>query len=210
MKHTKRLFAALLTLALALPIALPAAAVNWDEFRITTQPESRYIKHGGSCTLSVEVNVPAGTEETYQWFHYPEGDWVPITGANASELEVSPGKSYYPKYDFFGNFSTSFYCEITAYEKDSEGTVISTRKRESNWASVYTDRAFLAKVFLFMAEPFTYAYHTIGEAIEEALWVFPPLIPVIVLASPLIFPVLLIYGYIRNFISPPDLLPVLP
>ena len=110
MKITKRIFATLLTFALALSLALPTmAAVNWDDFRITKQPQGLTIKEGESFTLSVGVNVPDGAEVVYQW----ECDGSIIEGATAPELTIGPGDRYYPEFNRIGGVTVSFKCSIT-------------------------------------------------------------------------------------------------
>jgi len=135
MKQTKKLFALLLTLALALSLALPTmAAVNWDDFRITKQPQSMTIIHGDSFTLSVEVSLPAEVVDVeYQWYRrFMSGGSTPIAGATAAELHRGSNDSDYP---FKMNYN-EYYCEITAYEKDAGGKELSSKKLTSGSARV--------------------------------------------------------------------------
>jgi hypothetical protein len=138
MKFTKRILAALLTLALALTLTLPAAAaVNWDDFRITTQPQSQTIIHGDSFTLSVEVEAPAGVEVEYQWYLRTRGGGSkPIEGATAKDFYCS---STYIEYPYVNNYD-EYYCEISGYEKDTDGTVLSSKVLTSGRARVDAER----------------------------------------------------------------------
>jgi len=138
MKHTKRMLAALLTLALVFAIALPSFAnqssVNWNEFRITKQPESRQnIKFGESFTLSVEVNVPEGVEVEYQWQRL----FTNIEGAIESELHLDSSHPDYLFRSINGTAEAIYRCIIRAYEKDDDGNTISSKKLQTNDARVY-------------------------------------------------------------------------
>jgi len=114
MKFTKRLLAVLLTLALALALAVPAfAAVDWDDFYIITQP----VRSGeGWYTLSVEVNVPDGVDVEYQWYCYGRA----VKGATESIFVCSPND--YPG-GVIAADSFTYTCSITGYEKDGDEIV---------------------------------------------------------------------------------------
>jgi len=136
MKLTKKLLTLLLTLALALSLTLPAmAAVNWDEFRITRQPQDLTIIYGESFTLSVEVSLPAGIVDVeYQWFR--RGNWIiSIQGATEPELRLSHGDLQYASF----KSNDVYYCEITAYEKDGDGNELSSKTLTSHRVRVYAE-----------------------------------------------------------------------
>jgi len=206
MKRTKHVFAALLAFALALSFALPAmATVDWEDFHITQQPQSLTTKYGKSVTLRVEVNVPTDVEVEYQWY-YHASQWVPIANANASELYVSPGDTYernpyYPMYNPLSENARALYCEITAYEKDADGTVISSQTLESAVAIVTTERQFLGDLVIAIAGPFMDAFRRTGYVIEASIWYFTLITPLLLLAFPLIYLGFLIYGAIESFIE---------
>jgi len=123
----KKLFAVLMAglMLFCLGAATPAAAVvgestvEWDDFRVITQPQAVTVPFGSSFTLSVEVNVPAGTEVvSYVWRPYSG-----MHGADAgSVLHVSPGDPMYPEaYRPWLDATVYYYCIITAVEVDAEG-----------------------------------------------------------------------------------------
>ena len=166
MKFTKRMLATLLTLALALGWALPTmAAVNWDEFRITKQPEGMTIKHGESFTLSVEVNVPDGVEVTYRW----QCKGVFIENANTRELRLGPDDLYYPSFERLGGNETSYQCWITPYE---DGNAIPMRIRTSNTVNVKIERSISGKLLDVTIAPFGYAFTMVIMSPALAL-IFP-------------------------------------
>ena len=139
MKQSKKLLAILLTLALTLTLAAPAAfadeegtepAINWDDFYITAQPpEELSLPFGSDITLRVEVNAPEGTEVTYQWL-------VSAEGASGQELRLSPGDSSYPRAaQPYSRASAAYYCTITAVELNEDGEAVDSRTL-TTWASV--------------------------------------------------------------------------
>ncbi|MDR2686972.1 MAG: hypothetical protein LBB75_04410 [Oscillospiraceae bacterium] len=183
MKHTKGLLAALLALALALSLALPTmAAVDWSDFRITTQPQSKTIKYGDSFTLSVKVHVPDGVEVEYQWEHSNK-----IEGATTSILTLGPDDRYYPEYDRLGGASTDFICWITAYERDSDGHEISKRYLMSDRVHVTTERTALGKFLDVTIAPFGYAF------------TMTMMSPAFALIFPISYLGCLVYCYIEGF-----------
>jgi len=190
MKFTKRILAVFLTLALALGLALPTmAAVNWDEFRITKQPQNLTIKHGDSFTLNVEVNVPDGVEVEYQWHRL-----LPIAGATASELEIGSDDTFlYPN----ANGSEYYFCKITAYEKDADGTTLASKTLTSDRACVTAQRVdppktFWDKINGITWEPFVDAF---SLSLMNIVLSYGLLLPV----SPILFLVYLIISFIQGF-----------
>ena len=172
MKHTKRTLAVLLTFALALSFALPTmAAVNWDEFRITKQPQSLTIKHGESFTLSVEVAVPVGVDEIkYQWYNKSLN---PIENATSSKLHFSPDDSYYPTDGRLGGSSAEFQVWITAYIKDAGDVVLVERRILSNTVSVRTERSSMGKFLDVTIAPFWYAFGGVMATPVVSIPLFP-------------------------------------
>jgi hypothetical protein len=168
----KKLLATLLTLALALSLALPAmAAVNWDEFRITKQPQDLTIKHGDSFTLSVEVNVPDGVHEvTYQWYNKSLN---PIENATSSELHFRPDDSYYPTDSRLGGSQAEFQVWITAYIKNADDVVVVVRRILSNTVSVQTERTALGKFLDVTIAPFGYAFSSVIATAPVSVPLFP-------------------------------------
>jgi len=124
----KKLFAVLMAglMLLCFGAATPAMAVvgestvEWDDFRIITQPQAVTVPYGSSFTLSVEVNVPAGIEVvSYFWKENYSGGGGAGTQA---VLHLSPGEPLYPEaYRPWLTASGYYYCVITAVEVDAEG-----------------------------------------------------------------------------------------
>jgi len=121
MKFTKRILAALLTLALALTLALPAAAITRDAITLTGPDQP--VPYGESFTLSVSVDLPDGVEvESYQW-----GWQKQIDGATGPSLTVTPDDEFYPEADKpYSSARRRYWCRITFVEKDTDGNVIDT------------------------------------------------------------------------------------
>jgi len=157
MKFTKRILATLLVFVLALSLALPTAAVDWNEFRITKQPENLTIKHGDSFTLSVEVNLPTGvTDVEYQWYNRSLN---PIGNATSPELHLNSGDPHYPEDSRFGGGSSAqFQVWITAYVKNASGDVVVEKRLRSNTVNVRTERTSLGKFLDVTIAPFGYAF----------------------------------------------------
>jgi len=186
MKKAKRILSTLLALALALTLAfsltLPAsAAVNWNDFYITKQPQGLTIKHGDSFTLSVEVNVPADAEIKYQWYCGSNR----IENAVNSELHLGPDDRYYLEDYSLGGSSASYMCEITAQEIGNSDK----RTIWSNSAHVTTERSFWGKLLDVTIAPFGYAF--------SAVIVTPVFIPIF----PLAYLGFLIYFYVQGFMG---------
>ena len=189
MKYTKRAFVIIVALSLAFTLALPAmAAVNWDDFRIVTEPKDLTVPHGESFTLSVGVNVPDGADEvTYQWCSRVG---QPIPGAAASTLQLSPGDAYYPE-----AFQVSdFVCEITANESGGESKTLWTRH-----AAVKVEASFQEKLYSITLEPFEYTSDMVRSLWDDngngmGSWTFNG----IVLMS---FPLMLIDRFFMNFMA---------
>jgi len=202
MKFAKRMLATLLTFALALSLALPTmAAVNWNEFRIVKKTLDLDINHGERFTLSVEVNVPDGVEEVeYQWEYR---SYLSATGlienATSPELTIEADSPYYPGSNKLGSGKhggtwAEYRCQVTAYEKDNGGNIISSRVITSNYVRVTRTRTFQEKLYSVILEPWARAFG--GLAVYLSLSWFT-LLPV----SPVLFLGLLIYYYGKNFIA---------
>jgi hypothetical protein len=146
MKHTKKLFAALLSLALLLGLAVPAMAevrrrnldIPWEGV-IVSYPwydfDNHYlVAYGEGFTLTMEATLPSNVEISYQWRYSPEGKgMVTIAGKTAPSFSSTPGDPYYPSPGnrFFDDMpfspQTGFYdCVITLEKKDSNGVVVDT------------------------------------------------------------------------------------
>jgi len=188
MKHTKRILALAVALALGFTLAVPAmAAVNWDDFYIITQPpEVLYVRNGESFTLSVEAKTPDGVSlVSYRWYRR-YGDW--IEGAETAVLRLSPGDPDYPGENTFvfgnpgppGSHCAEYACVITVI--DVYGARIETL--ETTVARVNVKGAFWDTLYGLTLEPFAIGFKTI-----EIL--FP--------IGIIIFPVYIIARYIENF-----------
>jgi len=174
MRFTKRMLAVLLTLALALSLGLPAvAAVDWNEFRITKQPENMTIKQGDSFTLSVEVNVPEGMEVEYQWCRIHGGS-IDIENATSPDLRLGPDNSNYPQNNKFGGGDSERYeCQITAYAKNAVGTVVLEKRIWSNTVSVQLERTVVGKILDVTVGPFWYAFGSVFATAPVSIPLFP-------------------------------------
>jgi len=138
MEHTKKWLALLLTVALALSLALPVMAVDWDEFRITKHPKSLTIIHGESFTLSVEVSLPASVVDVaYQWYWRSGSGSINIQGATEPTLQRGPGDPLYP---IAIEAYREYFCEITAYEKDDDDNGHLSKKLTSGSARVTVNK----------------------------------------------------------------------
>jgi hypothetical protein len=97
MKFTKRMLAALLTLALSIALALPALAEDEPNPAmpvITVQPNGGRVKSGS--TISVQAHIPNGDEIGYVWARFSDSDPVGTTeGSGATVTVRSTGKYYY-------------------------------------------------------------------------------------------------------------------
>ena len=172
----KRILSILLTLAMALTLALPAAAaVNWDDFRIISQSGNKTIKLGESFSLYVMVNAPEGVEVEYQWYSY-DGNSTKLENATIPELSLGPDDPNYPDTSLGGG-RISYHCKITAYEKDNESNV---RYLNSSNVTVSIERTSLGKLRDLTITPFEYAF---GGTVGLISMTMGLLIPV----SPLIF-----------------------
>ena len=126
MKHTKKLLALLLAALLALGLSAPAMAeVNWDDFYFISQPPAKLtIPFGEDFTLSVEVNVPAEVEVTYDW-HSPR--WGRTGKAQGAVFHCTPDHPYYPKAPASRPYleqTVEYICVIYGLEKDAGGNVV--------------------------------------------------------------------------------------
>lgn len=132
MKHIFSVFLAVCLLAGLMVVgAVPAlAAVNWDDFYIITQStEALTVPFGTAFTLSVEVNIPAGAEVTYQWGQVIRGRPYSYKMEDATEpvFKCSAGDYGYPNAPSgapYAEQSKEYACTITAVEKDGSGNVV--------------------------------------------------------------------------------------
>jgi len=214
MKHTNRVLALLLSLALALSFALPAfaedeepvfaeteaQAVDWADFRIITQPQDQTVKYKESFTLSVEVNIPEGVEVEYQWY---AGN-SKIDGATESVLQCAFGDSQYPYNGGFlndmmriflnPNLDAFYYCKVTGYAKDMD-EILSDKKLESESAKVtmpISDSIWMKLLSVFIGPFLVLSVFTLifGTFTMGAAWLLAPIIiPVgyVVILIPLLF-----------------------
>jgi len=152
------LLSVLLAFALTLSFALPALAINWDDFRITKQPQGLTVLDGDSFTLSVEVQFPAGAVVEYQWYvdgSYYSGSTINATGPS---LTAAPGDLYYalesgraPDNHSYKNY----YCKITGYEMDGD-EIFSERTLQSDTVTVWVTGqplTFWEKMFVIFVLP---------------------------------------------------------
>ena len=125
MKHTKKLLALLLTLALALGLALPAMAISRNDITITGPTEP--VPFGEAFTLSVAVNIPAGTEiVSYRWQISYEGS-ARIEDETDSILHATPDDTHYPKASApYSSASCHYSCAVSFVEKDADGNIVNT------------------------------------------------------------------------------------
>jgi len=210
MKRTRKPFALLLALLLALGLAAPAMAasaaqaVNWGAFRIIEEPQSQTIPNGESFTLSVEVNIPDGVEVEYQWY-WTEPRTVfnmsgykftsPIPNATAPEVQLKPGDAEYPVISYTYNPGERFgeyYCQISAYEKDGSGAVVARRDLESETVRVDVLRSAGEKVYGVTLEPFAIAFM---QTVLLNVWTFLMALPF----SPIIFLYYLAGAFVIGF-----------
>jgi len=194
MKLTKRILAVVITLALALTLALPATAtVNWDEFRIATETQDMKIQRGESFTLSVEVIIPDGVEVEYQWVHGVSSNSPIIENATSPNLRLSPNDTNYPSEFWSRSARSDYYCKITAFEKDNENNVISSKTLRSKPTNVIVeDHTFLGKLYSVTVEPFAFAAANTGYWLSLTMFFTLPL-------SPLFFLYFLAVGFINGF-----------
>ena len=126
MKHTKKLLALLLALILGLGLGVPAMAVDWADFYlISPATVDLTVPFGEDIELSVLVNIPAGTEATYQWYRTKIDNGNRIADPTTSDFTISPGDAHYP-YPVYPDRSVTqtFYCRVTAFETDAGGRYI--------------------------------------------------------------------------------------
>jgi len=140
---------------------MEAAAVNWDDFYIITQPpKNLYVKRGESFTLSVEVNIPEGVEVTYQWYAYETPSDRPIAGATAPSLQLGPGEAYYPNMWGAAGSRYGYYTfGITATDNVSGQT-----KKLSIWpVAVSVEGTFFEKLYSVTFEPLVFGFSRMGD-----------------------------------------------
>jgi len=194
MKFKKRILATVLTLALALGLALPTmAAVDWDEFKITRQPQGLTIKHGDSFTLSVEVTVPVDVEVEYQWRSGSDARTI-IEGATDPDLHLGSNAPNYPPNDKRGGSTVTYSCKITAYEKDDSDNVIASQVLFSDRVRVTTERTLGGKLYDITLAPFEEAAMSAMMALGMSWGLLIPFVPIVFLG-------VLIYSFIKNFIA---------
>jgi len=205
MNHAKRMLALLLTLALVFTLALPSFAseeaseepskpqsiVNWNEFRITKQPESPTITHGESFTLNVEVNAPEGVEVEYQWYSVANSDVKKIEGAITPTLHLNPNDNHYPENKTSGGHSTIYRCKLIGYEKDEDGNVVSSSGRFTS-ADVRIERTSSGKLYDLLIQPFVSAFWATFGMLSMTIGLLLPV-------SPIIFLGFLILGFAHGF-----------
>ena len=137
----------------------PAAqsSVNWDDFYIVKQPENMTVNYGEDLVFSVEVNVPAGVEVTYQWY---ESWYGLVYDATDSVYSFWDFDSFYgfniPMHPLNMQGKREYYCVIAGAEKDESGNVISSRSLESAKALALANHWKSAGwlVLEFFASPF--------------------------------------------------------
>jgi len=138
MKRAKQLLAVVLAFSLALSFVLPALAIEWDDFRIITQPQSLTIGEGESFTLTVAVNVPDGVVVEYQWYVVSNVGYTDTAPSGGPILTAAPGDSYYainPGRAPDNNSYKNYFCKITGYEMDGE-EIVSERTLTSDTVTV--------------------------------------------------------------------------
>lgn len=144
-KYTKRLLAALLSLALAFSPALPAFAQDEEPEGpdpampvITVQPQSyrfRFDDRPRELQLSVEAHIPGGGEIGYQWYR---GD-VLISGEKT--IRVNPPES-----------ERSDYYHVVVYNVNNpEYRAVSETARVEVYLSLYN------YIMLFLTTPTVFA-----------------------------------------------------
>ena len=193
MKFTKRLFAVILTMALALGLAMPAmATVNWNEYNFNKHPENKTINHGDSFTLSVDVKVPVGATVEYQWYYRSYlSETGLIENATSHELSLAPDSPYYPGSKKIGGTWGEYRCQIIAYEIGNEDN---SRTINSNYARVTRTRTFGEKIYDITVKPFEIAAGYVAASFALSWGTILPLTPLLFLGA-------LIYGFVKEFIG---------
>ena len=96
MKHTKKLLALLLALALGFTLALPAFAEDEPNPAmpvITVQPVGGRVKAGQEFKFSVEAHIPNGDEIGFRWYGSPRN---PLVDAQTASIKLTfPGTYTY-------------------------------------------------------------------------------------------------------------------
>lgn len=155
MKQTKKWLALVLTFALALSLALPAAAVNWDEFRIVTQPQSMTVAYGESATLTIEVNVPDGAQVVYDWRRVSTPNSFDTVMSKSTEPTLTVNFIEDRKADGFIDWlgiaddkaaiamsgdSEEYYCNVICREEDEDDNTIESRTLRSETVTVTMEK----------------------------------------------------------------------
>lgn len=196
MKIPKRILAVILAMVLALGLAMPTmAAVNWNEFNFNKHPESMTIENGDSFMLSVEVNVPDGVVVEYQLYYRSYlSETGLIENATSPELHLERDDPFYPGSKELGDYWVEYRCQITAYEKDNDGNIISPHKLDSNYARVTRTRTFGEKLYDITLKPFETAIGYVAASLALSWGIALPLAPLLFLGA-------LIYGFFKEFIG---------
>ena len=138
----KKLFCALLTLALTLALLVPASAMPHPDYvpDITQQPpKNLFVVQGDEIKLEIQAEAPKesdGSTLRYQWMKYDYIDWGPgrfyaIEGAQDAALTL-------PTAGMFLNDADSLYfrCVVTATLKDGSEAVVTSN---TCWVFLYYD-----------------------------------------------------------------------
>ena len=82
---------------------------------ITEQPEHVYAAVGSQATLKVAAESTTGSELTYQWMRFANGEWVKCTSAGSDTAQFT--------FKMYKNFSGRMYmCIVTDAEGNTAGT----------------------------------------------------------------------------------------
>ncbi|MCL2299079.1 MAG: hypothetical protein FWC27_02890 [Firmicutes bacterium] len=203
MKLVKRFRGMLLALLLVLSFALPARAVDWEAFRIVTQPQGQTVNNGDSFTLRIVVNIPDDVVTQYQWFVRDRfGAWS-ISGAIGPTLSLTPDDSDYPlddRYNPRDGDNKTYYCEINGCEMD-EDDVVSERTLKSNEVKVtiaVPKPGFGELLRGIFVNPFYWIADFVVNATYQSFGLLT--IPAVVV-SPILYPFLVIWMAVLQIIA---------
>lgn len=190
----KKLLAVLLTLALALTLALPALAeINWDQSLITAHTENLTIEHGDSFTLRVDARASDGAVLEYQWYRYDVDRYMAIEGADEAALLLGVDDPGYPNtlqvflfgginVRLLGGASANYRCEVTEYQMDGEGNQAYSRSASATM-TVKTRRTLLSKLLGLVTTPLIYGLGAVVGMGGMTMGMLLPLAPVIFIAG---------------------------